>query len=408
MKSLLKIVILIIISSPVFSQDSDTISKISLNGYLSEIPSIYWNKDENKWQNLLHNRLNFDWYPTGNINCSVQLRNQFFTGNFINYENQKTGFISENYFLPLTYQKDFENSLFISLSVDRFWIKYTLHKLEVTAGRQRINWGQTFVWSTNDIFNTTNFFEFDYPERPGVDAIRVQYYTSNVSSLDFTSKIDSAGNISGAGLFRFNKWSTDFQFMCGFLQESAQKYNFDSTFKIIEFTTQDLVWGTGFAGSIKDVNLRGEASYFYSLDHKSSPNQFLLSFSSDYTFKNQLNLMVGFFYADKILTQTGMNFTDINTGNRDIKSQTFTHYNFFGQLTYPINPIINTSLSGVLFYDNNIVAYYIGPGFDLSLTNNITLSTLLQVFYFRYENPIAGNFENKHINYAFLRAKWNF
>ena len=53
-----------------------------------------------------------------------------------------------------------------------------------TAGRQRINWGQTFVWNVNDVFNAYSYFDFDYKERPGrmlfvFNSIRIILLPSN-------------------------------------------------------------------------------------------------------------------------------------------------------------------------------------------------------------------------------------
>lgn len=192
------------------AQNESKINIYDFNGYLSVIPSSFWNRDTIMWQMLLNNRLNFDWTPSKNISTSLQLRNQLFSGTFLNIKSQESGFKSENYYLPLTYIQNFNNNYLLSLSLDRCWVQYTSDKLEIKVGRQRINWGQTFVWSTNDIFNTFNFFESDYPERPGVDAIRLQYYTSNISSLDVATKIDSSGNLSFAGLYRFNILGYDF------------------------------------------------------------------------------------------------------------------------------------------------------------------------------------------------------
>jgi hypothetical protein len=100
--------------------------------------------------------------------------------------------------------------------------------------------------------------------------------------------------------------------------------------------------------------------------------------------------------------------TEINSGSRNVKSQAFTKYNFFGQLSYPLNPIINASLSGIYFYDKDISAFYAGPGVDISASNNITVSAFFQFFYFIYRNPLTLENEWKNANFAFLRAKWNF
>jgi hypothetical protein len=60
------------------------------------------------------------------------------------------------------------------------------------------------------------------------------------------------------------------------------------------------------------------------------------------------------------------------------------------------------------FYDDNINAFYAGPGMEISLDNNITLSVFLQIFYYRYLIPFTQEKEWKNTNYAFLRLKYNF
>ena len=77
---------------------------------------------------------------------------------------------------------------FLHSAIDRAWVDYTLGKLQVRAGRQRINWGVNLVWNPNDIFNTFSYFDFDYEERPGTDAVRVQYYTGTTSSAELVYK----------------------------------------------------------------------------------------------------------------------------------------------------------------------------------------------------------------------------
>ncbi len=84
-----------------------------------------------------------------------------------------------------------ENSFFLNTTIDRLWLDLNFNKFQARIGRQRINWGQTFVWNPNDIFNAYSFFDFDYTERPGSDAIRLQYYPSFSSAIELAAKIDS-------------------------------------------------------------------------------------------------------------------------------------------------------------------------------------------------------------------------
>ncbi len=59
-----------------------------------------------------------------------------------------------------------KQSFLLNTTIDRLWFDLHFNKFQVTVGRQRINWGQTFVWNPNDIFNAYSFFDFDYVERP--------------------------------------------------------------------------------------------------------------------------------------------------------------------------------------------------------------------------------------------------
>ena len=72
---------------------------------------------------------------------------------------------------------------------DRANVKWTLDKFELTVGRQRINWGQNLIWNPNDIFNAYNFFDFNYVERPGSDAVLMELFTGDFSSVQLAGKL---------------------------------------------------------------------------------------------------------------------------------------------------------------------------------------------------------------------------
>jgi hypothetical protein len=391
------------------AQGDKTANNIDLSGYISTMPSIYWQKDTSMWQVLLHNRLNLEWNASDRFSASVQFRNQLIGGDFIAAQDHSNCFIKENYYLPLTYHHTFGDEYLLSLSVDRAWVQYTMNKLELKLGRQRINWGQTFVWNPNDIFNTYNFFDFDYPERPGTDAIRIQYYVNKTSSLDFAFKIDSAGKVTSAGLYRFNKLNYDFQFMTGNFKQLNQMVMMDTIPIIKEWEDNDLVIGLGFSGAVKSFSLRGELSYFYSLKANcDTTNQLLISLATDHTFSNEIYLLFEFFYADKTFIAARSNLLSLYSGTQNVKTQAYTHYNFFGQVSYPISPILSATLSGMCFFDWNILGFYTGPSMDVSLSDNMDISAYFQVFSFRMENDLTKKKEWLNANFAFLRWKLNF
>jgi len=120
--------------------------------------------------------------------------------------------------------------------IDRAWVKYNRQGWDITLGRQRINWGVNTFWNSNDLLNTFNLVDFDYEERPGTDAVRVQRYFKNYSSIDIAiapSKYDSTW--VGAGMYKFNKWTYDFQVLGGWWNE-------------------DVALGVGWAGNLKTAS----------------------------------------------------------------------------------------------------------------------------------------------------------
>ena len=127
---------------------------------------------------------------------------------------------------------------------DRAYLKYTSEKWELRIGRQRINWGVNLAWNPNDLFNAYSLIDFDYQERAGADAFRFQYFTGDMSSLEFAIKPgDNIDESIFAGLWKFNLAGNDFQLLAG---------NYYS----------DTAIGIGWAGNIKKSGFTIESTYF--------------------------------------------------------------------------------------------------------------------------------------------------
>ena len=95
-----------------------------------------------------------------------------------------------------------EQSFFLNTTIDRLWFDFNYGKFQARVGRQRINWGQTLVWNPNDIFNAYSFFDFDYIERPGSDAVRLQYYPDFSSTIEIAVKADYEDDVTAAALYQ--------------------------------------------------------------------------------------------------------------------------------------------------------------------------------------------------------------
>ncbi len=191
----------------------------SINGYVKEMQTnSFINLDHIITDHLLHNRVNMKVYPTNTLTIGVELRNRAFYGESIELQQPFIGEALERDAGEIDMSWVFvnENAFIIHSTIDRANINYSQGNWDIRLGRQRINWGINLAWNPNDLFNAYNFADFDYTERPGTDALRVQYYTGAMSSIDLAIKpsADSSKWI-GAGMYKFNKLNYDFQLLGG-------------------------------------------------------------------------------------------------------------------------------------------------------------------------------------------------
>ena len=406
-RKILSILSLCILTIPVIqAQDS---GKMNFNGYLSGMPQYAWTNIEidtfsvfdRQEQYLLHNRMNFHWYPTEKITGTIQFRNQLMYGDFTKDAGYETGFETESYFLPLTCYLTYGDAGLLSISTDRAWLQYTHENLEFKLGRQRINWGQTFVWNPNDIFNAYNFFDFDYAERPGADAVRAVYYPSYTSTIDIAAKIDSGANVTAAGLYRFNKWGSDFQIIGGYYSQPSAQLNASNK------SDNDWVGGAGITSDVKGISLRTEATYMYPTNESlNQEDLFLWSLGLDYSFKNELYASAEFFYSSRVELNASGSMFELQSGPLTVKNLAYAKYNGFAQANYPITPLFKVTLSGMFFTDDKMTGYFIGPYMDYSILDNLDLSLYFQFFKFNYQ--ILNSELKSKTSFAFVRLKWSF
>jgi hypothetical protein len=371
-----------------------TARKLTLDGYVSFMESVMDPNLPNEsliTESLLHNRLNLNYYPSDALSFSLQLRNRLIMGERIQMDETDTykkALDHDPGVVDLSWNPLTGTSYVFNINIDRLWMKYARDKLEITAGRQRINWGQTFVWNTNDWFNNYSYFDVDYLERPGSDALRIQYYTSAVSGLEAVLKTDSTCKFTIAGLFKTNYRGYDMQFLAG------------------DLAREDLALGFGWAGNIGPVGFRGEMSYLHPFHHMTdTTGKFLLSVAWDYTFSNSLMIQVEGFYNQLPPGGSGKRFAEFYARPLSVKDLSFAEYNLFAQASYPITPLFTGSLAVLYFPD--AAGYYIGPAFTWSLLNNLDLSMFLQYFNGKINGDPGGD-ERQHVTLGFGRIRYSF
>jgi hypothetical protein len=365
-----------------YSQEKEKV--ITLNGYLTTMQSSMFDSLSGPFlnENLIHNRLNFKGYFSDNITLAAEFRNRLFTGDMVRYGRPYAGLIGEdNGTIDMSWNIVEEQSFLLNTTVDRLWLDLQYDKFQVTLGRQRINWGQTFVWNPNDIFNTYSYFDFDYVERPGSDAVRLQFFPSSSSAAELVLKVNSENDITTAGLYRFNKWGYDIQFFAGLMN------------------SEDAVIGAGWSGSIENMSFRGEGTWFVPYeDFPGDEGTVIVTAGMDKIFKDNSIVQVQIMYCNNPLDLN--NFGSLYSRNFTSKDLAFSEFTTFGQFTWAITPLLNMTYAAMWFPD--LDGYFVGPSMDYSLAENLDFSLIWQHF----DAVMAG--ERSRINLGFLKLKYSF
>jgi len=365
-------------------------SKVSLNGYVKELYMFYSPEYpipgtdlEYLWTNIIHNRLNFKWYTTKKLTTVIEMRNRLFFGNLVeNFPGYQESVDVDNGSLDLSWIWAHGDGWFIHSIIDRAYLDYSAGKWQIRAGRQRINWGLNLVWNPNDIFNSFSYFDFDYEERPGTDALRIQYYTGTTSSAELVYKPGRENaRTAFAGMYRFAKWNYDFQFIGGVAGD-------------------DWVLGGGWSGDILGAGFRGEITHFEPQNNLSFRTT-VASVSADYTFSSSWYIHSCLLYNSNGKTGKtgGLNF--FISPDLSAKTLSFARYSLFGQVSRPITPLFSGSLSGIVNPSDG--SFYVGPMLTYSLLNNLELMLTGQLFFGEAETEFGDIGQ-----IAFGRLKWSF
>ncbi|MEN8250606.1 MAG: hypothetical protein ABFS32_16860 [Bacteroidota bacterium] len=405
------ILLFVVFAYIVKAQDNEP-GKWAFKGYLKNMSTFSWSPylaDTLWYDNLTHNRLNLAWYPNDEFSVYVEMRNRLFMGSSVGHPLYELSggygelINSNDDFFTLSFNAIDNEDMVLNIMFDRLYVQWAKNNWEVKLGRQRINWGINAAWNPNDWFNAYSFFDFDYEERPGSDALRVTYYTGVASSVEVAAKIaDSHDDFVAASMFKMNKNNYDIQFLGGYSQG-------------------DLSVGTGWAGNLGLASFKGELSYFHPLvetnvnmhtdlmgnilpDSVRYENMFLGTVSVDYSFKSSLYLNGSIMYSS--LGDFDANILGLSArqqlGNFTVRDLSPYPWSAFVQSMYQFTPLLIGG-GAVMFYPGTN-QFFINPYITYSLVQNLDLDLVGQVFY---GDNQSGSYDAIS-KAAYLRVKWSF
>ncbi|MEQ8359017.1 MAG: hypothetical protein RH860_05975 [Cytophagales bacterium] len=380
------IIFFLFLNGFLFAQSDN--SPFTFRGYVKQMSILnFFPGDSLITDNFIHNRLNLQYDLNSKIVARVEMRNRIFYGESVrlNPFYQEMIDVDPGYldlsFIWMEHSGAFAHSIF-----DRAWIGYVDGNFEAKAGRQRINWGMNVVWNPNDIFNAFNFVDFDYEERPGNDAIRLQNYFGSGNKIELAYAPGRTENEHiGAFMYKFNKGSYDIQVLGGVFRD-------------------DYVAGIGWAGNLKTAGFKGEASYFVNREKNYDTVDVLsLSASVDYSFKNGLYMLGSFLINSNGRSSIiGLENTNSLAGNNfSAKNLMLTRYSGFYQLNYPVTPLFSPGLAAIYGFEADLL--FIMPSMTYSIASNWDLDLVGQLYFVKFD----GKYQNL-VNSIFTRVKWSF
>jgi len=384
MRPIATILLLACMWGQAISQDSTSFkAQWSLNGYLKSMQTLRFDKyfSECISGNLLHNRLNLKFKPAEKWIIAAEARNRIFWGEEIKMDPdyaQRLRNRSERWNLSVTWVD--RPGFLVHSNTERLWVEYREKKWNLRAGRQRINWGMATTWNPNDIFNSYNFLDFDYEERPGSDAAKLQYQVSDFSSAELAvAMVGEQDQIIGALHYLFHTGNYDIQLVGGWFRDR-------------------ITLGSGWAGSISDAGFRGEIQYFVPVSDSGS--RIALTVESDYAFRNGWYVNAGILFNSAGLHRPVSDWTEVDL---DLSPENLmpTKWNFLAGASKDLTALFNGRFTAV--YSPGVNMLILFPALQYNLVTNLDASFNWQSYFAQS----GGRFQAV-THMAFIRIRWSF
>lgn len=338
--------------------------------------------DHTWWEYRLQNRLNVRWHATSAVTFHWQMRTRLFAGDLIeDFPAYSDGIDADDGLVNLSWMVTEQDNWLLHYIPDRLYGEWDRGDWNIRVGRQRVNWGVNMITNPNDIFNIYSFYDFDYPERPGSDAVRIQRFLGFGSRLELAVSPDrNLENSVAAALYSFNARGYDVQLIGGYYQDR-------------------LTAGGGWAGNVRRAGFKGETMFYMDIDETdgSRETNVIASASVDYMFPNSLFLVTELLYNHK----GGRDRFQLMGEQITPDNPSFSSFQFTTQATYPIHPLVDGSLAAMYYPDEDAV--FLSPSVTWSVVTDLDLRILGQFFAGSDDSVFtdAGNLVTVSLKYNF-------
>lgn len=338
-------------------------SRFLIHGYIKEMPSVQFDDKFSTpaFGNLIHNRLNFRLDISPGTDFIVEGRNRlFYNENFKDFTQVKDILEHDDGLVDMSWVWLSDGAWLGHTMIDRLYVGWRSSNWRVRLGRQRVNWGINLVSNPNDLFNAYSFFDFDYVERPGSDAVRIQHYFGFMSSAEIAvSPAKNSRDMVAAAKLGLNRWEYDFQAIAGYYRNR-------------------LALGGGWAGNLGTAGLKGEATWFYDLEETPGirRSNVVAAAGIDYMFARGTFGLIEFLYNGGYQRDPEAVFLITEPLSPD--NIMFSEYAVTVSADHPFSPILSGGLAIMGLPD--IDALFFMPNIKYSVITDLDFEAVAQIF----------------------------
>lgn len=352
--------------------------KLLNNLFIPHPDTLVWFNDQ-----TIDNRLEFRWQAFDFLRLEAQARNRFIYGDFVEFISDYASFLDDNSsYLDLSFIWADERSFVGHTEFDRLFAQFSYHDIELTIGRQRVNWGIDLVWNPNDIFNTFSYLDIEYPERRGTDAITLKYYTGTLAFAELVFSPGRSADSSTYGVrYRTNILSTDAQIIAARMPTHY-------------------VIGGGFTSGLGQFAVRSEFSIFFK-DNNNYSNGVLATLSADRSFGDGSFMQFGLLYNSFGSKNVREPLSLLQPRVQSPMMLSQGKVNLFVGFNTTIRTLFTPSISILANPSDGSAA--IIPGIGYSASDNLTLALNGML--------LTGNTNDEYPNFgqlAYFKVQWNF
>ncbi len=148
------------------------------------------------------------------------------------------------------------------LTADRLNARYSLYDVDITLGRQAINFSQAYFWNPLDVFAPLDPQTVDRDYKPGVDALRADIDLGSFSSLSVVGALGRKVVVDDGLEVKANGFGEDLWYASALMARYRTTCaGWDLSFQAGKIYGGHQT-GAGFSGEAGPLGIRGEAAYF--------------------------------------------------------------------------------------------------------------------------------------------------